>query len=958
MAKMRIHQLAKELKITSKDLISKVSSLGIPVKNHMSTLDEEEVNRVRLQFSDPANSKVQEKRIGRRIIRRRRVRLTPPEAETQMEAESKPQEEIADKPESAAVTPTPEKKPEILTTLPTTPEAPVEKSAETEIGARREEEIPAKDKELSVVKTPEKGKTMPLEQEIAPESKKTMETARVKPEVPEIPEEETVIAKKEIEKTKQVKTDVAPSSGEKKAKEPEKKPPSKIAPKKEKKTRKSRKKLRKKEKAAIIISLPEKPVKPVDKSAGKISEDVVSRAPIDLEKTRKARISRKTKEKVPEKQKKEKQVEPFPLPEKKIRRFERRRVVSKEDLYTRKQLKTQRISKSRKAVRDARQEGEIHKTKITVPKAIKRRLKIGEAITVSNLAKRMGVAVAELIKKLMELGLMVNANQSIDFDTATLVTEEFGFETEKASFEEKEILQTEEDKEQDLEFRPPVVTIMGHVDHGKTSLLDLIRHTNVTEAEAGGITQHIGAYQVSLENGEVTFLDTPGHEAFTSMRTRGAQVTDLVVLVVAADDGVMQQTVEAINHSRAANIPILVALNKIDKPNANPEKVRRELAEHGLIPEEWGGDTTIVEVSAKKKVGIDDLLEMILLQSEILELKANPNKPARGKVIEAKLDRGRGPVATVLIQQGTLNIGDFFVCGMHYGKVRAIINSNGQRILKAKPSTPVEIQGLSGVPVAGDDFAVVASEKQGKMISDHRQRKQRESELSRSTKVTLEKLYDHMKEEEIKELKLILKTDVQGSLEAITDSLRKLQTDEIKVNIIHSATGGVSETDVMLASASNAIIIGFNVRADMKVMEIAEREQVDVRFYDVIYQLLSDIKGALEGMLEPEYKETVIGRAKVRNTFNIPKVGTVAGCYVIDGKIERGAKVRVLREDVVVYQGKINSLRRFKDDVKEVKSGYECGLGIENFNDIKIDDVIEAFVLEEIRPTLESDTPE
>ena len=958
MAKTRIHELAKELQITSKELIDKVASLGISVKNHMSTLEDEDVGRLRSMYQDSSDTIIEEKRIGRRVIRRRKIKVREekPEPETTPEGEVQPE---AEKPEVPA-------EPEISEAVEKETKEVAEKPAEP-LKEQKVEKVEAKLKEeakkVPEAKEPEKPEKARIVKPAAPEkeiSEAALE-AKIVEKKEELAKKIEKPATKEEEKIKAVKPEPEKPKADareealevSKVEKPEK-PPVKPA----KKVKKE-----KKEEAAVIISLPEKLVEPVEKEKEK-KEVAEKKPPIDLEEARKARVAKKDKPPVPEKKpaltkkKKGVKIEPFAIPEAKPGKPERRKVVSKEDLYSEAELKTQRIIKSKKGAKAARAEKQFQKPEITVPKAIKRRLKIDEAITVANLAKRMGIAASEVIKKLMELGLMVNVNQSIDFDTAVLVAEEFGFEVEKAAFEEEEILKTESDREEDLKPRPPVVTIMGHVDHGKTSLLDVIRESNITEKEAGGITQHIGAYQVKVDGGEVTFLDTPGHEAFTSMRARGAQVTDLVVLVVAADDGVMQQTIEAINHAKAADIPILVAINKIDKPNANPDRVKRELAEHGLIPEEWGGDTTMVEVSAKKNIGIDDLLEMILLQAEILELKANPNKPARGRIIEAKLDRGRGPVATVLVQEGTLKIGDFFVCGVHHGKVRALFDSNRQRILKATPSMPVEIQGISGVPTAGDDFVVVASEKQAKMISEHRQRKQRETELSRTTKVTLEKLYEHIKEGEIKELNIILKTDVQGTLEAISDSLRKLETDEIRVNIIHSATGGISETDVMLASASNAIIIGFNVRADMKVLEMAEREQVDLRFYDVIYQLIADVKDALEGMLEPEYREVVIGRAEVRQTFNIPKVGTVAGCYVVDGKLERGCQVHLVRDGIVVYQGKIASLKRFKDDVKEVKAGYECGVGIENFNDVKVNDVLEAYILEEIKPSLDTEKPD
>lgn len=627
-------------------------------------------------------------------------------------------------------------------------------------------------------------------------------------------------------------------------------------------------------------------------------------------------------------------------------RLRRKEVFTGDDLYGERVTARGRKGAARPVVK------ELKKPEITVPKAIKRRIKLDEAITLASLAKRMGVKATDVIKRLMGLGVMAALNQAIDFETASLVASEFNYEVEKASFIEEEIMQAEPDRPEELRPRPPVVTIMGHVDHGKTLLLDAIRHTNVTEGEAGGITQHIGAYLVSLDGGDVVFLDTPGHEAFTAMRARGARVTDLVILVVAADDGVMQQTIEAINHAQAAEIPILVAVNKIDKPNANPDRVKRQLAELGLTPEEWGGHTTMVEVSAKKGTGIEELLELILLQAELMELKANPSKMARGRVIEAKLDRGKGPVATVLVQDGTLRAGDPFVCGTFFGRVRALLDDRGRKVEEASPSLPVEVHGISGVPQAGDEFVVVADEKQAKQVATHRQLKQREAELSRTTKVTLDNLFSKIREGETKELKVVLKTDVQGSLEAILDSLQKLGTDEIKVRIIHSAVGAVTETDVMLASASDAIIIGFGVRAETKVQELADREKVDVRYYDVIYQIISDVQAAMEGMLEPTYKETFMGRAEVVQTFNIPKVGTIAGCMVKEGRVERAAKIRVLRDNVVINDSKVSSLRRYKDDAKEVRAGQDCGIGVENFNDIKVGDVLETYSLEEVKPVL------
>jgi translation initiation factor IF-2 len=603
--------------------------------------------------------------------------------------------------------------------------------------------------------------------------------------------------------------------------------------------------------------------------------------------------------------------------------------------------------------KDNRRKDKISSTPVTESKAIKRRIKVFDTISVGDLAKRMGIKANEVIAKLMGLGVMATLNQSLDMDSATLVAADFGYEVEQGMTEELGIAALqEEEMGGDKQFRFPVVTVMGHVDHGKTSILDAIRKTDVAEGEAGGITQHIGAYHVKAKSGDITFVDTPGHAAFTEMRSRGAKVTDIVVLVVAADDGVMEQTKEAIAHSKAAEVPIVVAVNKIDKDNADPERVKRELGEYGLIPEDWGGDTIYCETSAKKGTGIAELLENIQLQSEILELTADASRKARGIVIEAQLHKGRGPVATVLIQEGTLHTGDHFVAGMFSGKVRSLANDRGEQVNEAGPSIPVEVQGLSGVPQAGDEFVVVTDEKMAKSVSGARQLKARESELASASKVSLDNLFEKMAEQEIKELRVVLRADVQGTLQAFGQAAEKLSTDAIRVRVLHEGTGAMTENDVHLAAASDAVIIGFNVRPSVKVKDLAEREQVDIRSYDVIYHALEDIEKALVGMLDPEFVERVIGTAEVRDTFSVPKVGTIAGCFVVDGKMERNAEVRVLRESVVIYTGVIESLRRFKDDVKEVASGYECGIGVENFNDIKVGDTLEAFVMDEVAATL------
>jgi len=584
----------------------------------------------------------------------------------------------------------------------------------------------------------------------------------------------------------------------------------------------------------------------------------------------------------------------------------------------------------------------------------KKPIVIGESITVHELALKMHKSPAELIKKLMQLGVLATINQDIDSDTASLLAVEFGYEVEVKLPVDMEALLMQEPEEDPklLVQRPCIVTVMGHVDHGKTSLLDAIRQTNVTATEAGGITQHIGAYQVEHGGKKITFVDTPGHEAFTAMRARGAQVTDIAVLVVAADDGVMPQTVEAINHSKEADVPIIVAINKIDKPGANPERVKQELTEYGLIAEEWGGDTICVNVSALRREGIKDLLEMILLVAEMKELKANPERPARGTVIEAELDKGRGPVATVLVQNGTLKVGDTIIAGSVFGRVRAMIDDKGHRIKSAGPSTPVEVLGFSETPMAGDIFIVVEDEKLARSIVSRRQIRKREEELKANTRVSLDDLFKRIQEGQIKELSIIIKADVQGSVEALRQALERLSTDEVKVNIIHGGVGAITETDIMLASASNAIVLGFNVRPDVNARKAAENEKVDVRLYRVIYEAIEDVKAAMSGLLEPEYKEVNLGRAEIRKIFRASKIGTIAGCYVLEGKIERDASVRVVRDGIVVHEGKLNSLKRFKDDVKEVLQGYECGLALEKFNEIQEGDIIEAFTVEAVKREL------
>lgn len=600
--------------------------------------------------------------------------------------------------------------------------------------------------------------------------------------------------------------------------------------------------------------------------------------------------------------------------------------------------------KSKSAYKKKKGEDEIEEMTFMIP----------TSLSVGDFAAKINIPSTEIIKKLIGLGVMASINQEIDFETAEVVATELGVKIELEDVEEEvaEILNIEEvEDEKNLIHRPPVITVMGHVDHGKTSLLDAIRKTSVTAKEAGGITQHIGAYMVKANGEAITFIDTPGHEAFTAMRHRGASITDIAVLVVAADDGVMPQTVEAINHARAAKVPIIVAINKIDKPAANPDRVKQELTEYNLVAEEWGGDTICVPVSAMTREGLDTLLEMILLVAEVQELKANPNRLAKGTIIDAKLDKGRGAVATLLVNAGTLKVGDSVVSGTSYGKIRAMLNDKGKKVKTAGPSTPVEILGLNEVPEAGEEFYAVKDDRTARQIAEKRRTHLKEQKVKKSAPLSLDDLYNHIKEGEIQDINIIIKGDVQGSVEALKQSLEKLTNEEVRVNIIHGGVGAISESDVMLAAASNGIIIGFNVRPGNNVMSIAEREEVDLRLYRVIYDAIADVEQAMKGMLAPEYKEVVLGTAEVRQTFKVPNVGTIAGCYVTDGKIARNNDVRIIRDGIVVYEGKMISLKRFKDDAKEVAQGYECGIGVEKFNDLKEGDQIEAFTMEEIART-------
>jgi translation initiation factor IF-2 len=925
MSKIRVYELAKEAGMSSKALTDKLIELGFDIKGHSSSVDDQTAETIRNTILKSANTELVEKRIdsdkdGPTLIRRRatvirrRAKTTEDAAEVQPEVDSatKTTEE-----QVAAGDIVTEEKPKEISLPKTTMIAEEEQvvSPETTAGAPAVTEI----KEPEVVSEREDVPVTKIEEN--EEEPADMLTSAS-------PDEQIAnLAPDVVEPTDETKRQFAARPG-KKGKQP----------------------LQKKPMARVVrtIELPDMvdqtTSRPVKKKVAKPVQQrqptpVTSRAPVPPAADDTGRIKKKGKKNIPVKEEKS---------------IDSRRGGKKGQ----KNVKFTHFSQDYQGNEGGRRGKRSRKAaKVVSPpaemKASKKRFKVYDAITVGDLAQRMKIKASDVIAKLMGLGVMATINQSVDTETAILIAADFDYEVEQGITEEIGMqLLNESEKGGVKKMRSPVVTVMGHVDHGKTSILDAIRKTDVAEGEAGGITQHIGAYHVRSTSGDVTFVDTPGHAAFTEMRSRGAQVTDIVVLVVAADDGVMDQTREAIHHAQAAEVPILVAVNKIDKENADVDRVKRELSELNLMPEDWGGDTMYCETSAKKHIGIDSLLESIQILAEVLELQADSTRKARGRVIEAQLHKGRGPVATVLIQDGTLRLGEHFVVGQFSGKVRSMLDDKGRKIKEAGPSIPVEVQGLSGVPSAGDEFIVVTDEKMARSVSQVRSLKARETELGANSKISLDKLFEQMSEGDVQELRVVLRADVQGTLEAFAKAAEDLSTKEIKVKILHEGTGTITESDILLASASDAIIIGFNVRASSKVKELAIKENVDVRSYDVIYHALDDIRKAMVGMLEPTFVEEVIGLAEVREIFSVPKVGTIAGCSVVDGKILRTAKVRVLRDGVVIYTGKIESLRRFKDDVKEVASGYECGIGVEKFNDIKVGDHFEAFVMNEIEATL------
>ncbi len=892
MSRVRIYELAKEAGMASKVLADKLIGLGYDIKGHSSTVDDETAAKIRSAVLKTTTSELVEKRIETKDEGAPTVIRRRATTIIRRPKKEEPVEEVAELPEESAA------------------EEPVAE----ETSSQEEATTPAADP------TPEE-KVVETEPEAKPATEDTGKKSALTVE--------ELIAKKaadDLAAAEKQKEDDAKSAAAAKKAEAEKPAKRGIA------------------KVIGTIELPkEEPKRPPRKKSSRPpvrrpgSKPPVNQPPADPS----AQARGKKKGKAGGREESE---------EEKAKGFKKKK--------GRKNVRVTRFGYDgdRFAKRGRRKKGRGKSAPALPPsemKASKKKIKIYETISVGDLAHGMRVKANEIIAKLMDLGVMATVNQALDLDTAMLVAADFSYEVEQAVTEEISVQKlTAEEEGGKAEPRSPVITVMGHVDHGKTSILDAIRKTDVADGEAGGITQHIGAYHVQSAAGDVTFVDTPGHAAFTEMRSRGAQITDLVILVVAADDGVMNQTREAIHHAQAAEVPIIVAVNKIDKDNADSDRVKRELAELDLSPEEWGGKTIFCEMSAKNGTGIDNLLENIELMAEMLELKADPKRKAIGHVVEAKLDKGRGPVATILVQEGTLRAGDHFVVGQFAGKVRALLDYRGKPIKSAGPSIPVEVQGITGVPSSGDEFVVVKNEKQAKNVAQERTLKVRESELAAGSKVSLDSLFEKLAEGDVQELRIVLRADVQGTLEAFAKAAEKLSTDEVKVKILHEGTGTMTDSDVLLASASEAIIIGFNVRPSGKVKELAMKENVDMRSYDVIYHALDDITAAMVGMLAPNLEEDVIGNAEVRETFQAPKVGTVAGCAVTDGKILRSSSVRVVRDGVVVYTGKIESLRRFKDDAKEVLSGYECGISVEKFNDIKIGDNLEAFVMKEVAAKL------
>ncbi len=912
---MRVHELAKELKLDSKALIPELKGMGFDVKSHMSSLSEEQTEEARSKFGgkEPKKAKTEaQKTTVKKTVKKvskKKIEKVPEKASTEVPENEPDEEQLSD--------------------------SLVEKRVSGTVIRRRK-----------------KTKSEP-----EPEPQETAAEENIVEEAPGVEEQEE---EKKVKVDISRKTVPVEAAGEEAEKEPEAQEESDT-----KEKAKDKKTTAEKEKTEAAAS-EEKPVKK-KKAKGKIAgARIVGKIDLKPKKEEKAEISPAVKADV------QTPAAPESEPDEKGKK-----VVAKDSKVRRKKFKWQgdvseeegaapRPQKRRYKVSDKpgrgrkkpkvsslgdKRFGKSRETEKTVPKAIKRKIRVQDGIVLSELAKKMGVKATDVIKKLMEFEVMATINQVLDMDSASLVAAEFNYEVESVSIAEETIFEEKStDLEKDLIHRCPVVTVMGHVDHGKTSLLDTIRNASVADGEKGGITQHIGAYRVVTELGDIAFVDTPGHAAFTAMRSRGAQITDIVILVVAAEEGPKPQTIEAINHARAAEVPIIVAVNKIDKPEANPEKVKQELSNHGLVPEDWGGDAIFMEVSAKKNIGVDKLLEMVILQAEMLELKANPNKSAKGVIVEARLDKGRGPIATVLVQEGTLKAGDSFVSRHNSGKIRALVGDRGQVLKEAGPSTPVEVLGFSSVPEAGDAFLVV-DDKKARQTSDYWQQKKREGDLKKDAGVSLENFMTAVGEGEKKELRIIVKADVQGSSEALKASLENLTSEEVRLTVLHSSVGAVSLNDVMLAAASNAIIIGFGIKAEAKARASAESENVDIRLYDVIYDVVDEVERAMLGLLPPRVVETKSGKAEVKQAFEISKYGTVAGCMVVEGKILNGSKARVLRNDDVIYEGEITSLKRFKDDAKEALSGQDCGIFLGDYDKFQEGDVIESFLVEKVART-------
>ena len=997
-AKMRVYEIAKELNVPNKELIARIRALGMPVNNHMSSLDMEDVNRIRRSYERERLEKTETKRLSSTVLRRRSkssdgvVRrrpardrtATPTPAPTPERAPSKPvvrrsattsrtssergtrrpaevrRPTPTARPSSRPVvaeskpTPTPARKPEpvVQKARPPAPEPkpvaakPAAPAAPAPVESRPPAEKPAVESKPAAAPAPVVAEAKPVET-TAPATPAVVEPAPP-PAPPAKPPKTNVF----ITGPRVVRMPGQP--------EPEP-PPKPAEPEPRRVQTKSAERRRRSVENANRRRQPTAPKRDIAQDARSRFEQELARARArvsEREETERKKRAEEAKDQTPAKRDPNRpavgSIISLPIPRiKVIERATPTRQMPNNQIRGRFANSRGRGGRGKRDFNRKRQQhrkGQGKQTQITVPAEHKRVIRMEDTVAIPELAKSMGVKAQEVLKKLWTMGMVgVNINASIDHETAQIIAAEFGYEVQNVAFKEEEVFVRQPDDEADLVIRSPVVTVMGHVDHGKTSLLDRIRSSRVAAGEAGGITQHVAAYKVSAgeDYGDIVFLDTPGHEAFTEMRARGAQATDIVVLVVAANDGVMPQTVEAVNHAKDAKVTIIVAVNKCDLPDAQPERVRQQLAEHGLIPEEWGGDTLYMDVSALKGDGIPELLESISLTAELLELKANPNKPARGIVIEAKLDRNRGPMATILVQEGTLRTGTVVVAGRYYGKVRAMLNDLGKPIKSAGPSTPIELLGLDGVPEAGEILNVADDEKVAKQVVEHRRQAHRKKELATTGKISLENLMERIQEGETHELKIVLKADVQGSAEAIKAALLKQSTEKVKVKVISAGVGGITETDVNLAKAGGAIIVGFHVRPAGKSAKLAERENVEINLYDVIYEALEDVRKAMAGLLDPIKREESMGKLEVRETFTIPKVGTVAGCMVTSGKVLRRSLLRVVRDSIQIYEGRVGSLKRFKDDTTEVKQGFECGLMVQGFNDIKVGDIIESYEIVE-----------